>query len=164
MFSFLRPQYMNDPPAWFYPRILVGAGDMLSPSFCRAHNITHVINCAFPEDSPFWFRQNFPKKYVCIAAHDSANVNILSWYDQFESILTQFLREPGSGTVFVHCQCGINRSAFLTLTYVCRRFNFPYESTLLSTKSQRPCMYTNPVFTNQTREFINGRVPSEEDP
>ena len=159
---FLRPVYLQQPPAWFYPRILVGAGEMLSQSFLRRHGITHVINCAFPEDSPAWFKNTFPDRYMCLSAHDTLHSNILDWYPKFDETMTAFLREPGSGTIFVHCQCGINRSAFLALTYVTTHYNMPYEPTFVALKRQRPCMLTNPVFRKQTEEFVNGRVPNSE--
>jgi protein-tyrosine phosphatase len=158
----LRPNYMTQPPAWFYSRILVGAGEMLTASFCNKHNITHVINCAFPADCPHWFPQRYRSKYVCIGAYDTVNHNILDWYTSFDVALTNFLRE-GDGTVFVHCQCGINRSAFLALTYVTTHFGLPYEITFNALKKQRPCMFTNPVFRKQTEEFVNGRVPNSKD-
>jgi len=160
---FLRPVYLQQPPAWFYPRILVGAGDMLSQSFLRKYNITHVINCAFPEDSPVWFKNTFPDRYVCLSAHDTSQSNILDWYPIFEERLTSFLRAPGSGTIFVHCQCGINRSAFLSLTYVTKHYGLPYETTYAALKRQRPCMFTNSVFRKQTEEFVNGRVQNSQD-
>ena len=136
---------------------------MLTPSFFRRHNITHVVNCAFPEDSPEWFRKAYPTRYVCLSAHDSTVVDILTWYPTFDETLTAFLRDPKCGTVFVHCQCGINRSAFLTLTYVTKHYGLPYGTTFASLKRQRPCMFTNPVFRKQTEEFVNGRVPNSQD-
>jgi hypothetical protein len=161
--QFLRPRYLSEPPAWFYPRILVGAGEMLTPSFFRRYSITHVINCAFPMHSPEWFRKAYPDRYVCLNAVDAADVNILTWYQSFEETLSRFLRE-GNGTVFVHCQCGINRSAFLTLTYVVQKFGMPYEKLMVSLKRQRPCMFTNQVFRKQTEEFTNGRLQDTKDP
>lgn len=155
---FLRPNYMVESPAWFYPRILVGAGEMLTLSFIRKYGITHVINCAYPEHSPNWFKKSFPDRYVCLNAEDSLTSNILDWYPKFEETLTSFLREPGSNTVFIHCKCGINRSAFLTLTYVTSHYRLPYESMFITMKRQRPCMFTNPVFRKQTEEFVNGRI------
>ena len=133
---------------------------MLSPSFCRRYNITHVINCAFPEHSPTWFKNTFPQRYMCLSAHDTLQSNILDWYPTFEETLTTFLRTPGAGTVFVHCQCGINRSAFLALTYITKHYGLPYEHAFGALKRQRPCMFTNPVFRKQTEEFVNGRVPN----
>ena len=160
--QFLRPRYLSEPPAWFYPRILVGAGEMLTPSFFRRYNITHVINCAFPIHSPEWFRKAYPSRYVCLSAEDAPDVNILTWYAAFEDALSRFLRE-GNGTVFVHCQCGINRSAFLALTYIVEKYGLPYEKTLLGLKKQRPCMFTNSVFRKQTEEFTNGRLQNPQD-
>jgi len=161
--QFLQPRYLFEPPAWFYPRLLVGAGEMLTPAFIRKYGITHVINCAYPEHSPEWFRSSFPNRYACLKAEDSINVNILNWFPLFEETLTSFLREPGSNTIFIHCQCGINRSAFLALTYVTSHYGLPYESMFGMMKRQRPCMFTNPVFRKQTEEFVNGRIQNSED-
>lgn len=160
--QFLRPRYLYEQPAWFYSRILVGAGEMLTPSFFRRNSITHVINCAFPEHSPEWFRKAYPTRYACMNATDTLESNILDWYPQFEATLSAFLRE-GNGTVFIHCQCGINRSAFLTLTYIVQKFGLPYEKTFWNLKRQRPCMFSNPVFRKQTEEFTNGRIQNPQD-
>ena len=158
--QFLRPRYLFEQPAWFYPRILVGAGEMLTATFLNKYAITHVINCAFPEHSPDWFRLKYPTRYRCLNAEDSINVNILNWYPAFEETVSTFLRDPACRTIFVHCQCGINRSAFLTLTYVTSHYGLPYDVTFQTLKRQRPCMFTNPVFRKQTEEFVNGRVPN----
>jgi hypothetical protein len=133
---------------------------MLTPSFVRTHNITHVINCAQEGDSPDWFKKALPERYFCLNAHDSLESNILTWYSKFESVLRGFL-QSGGGTVFIHCQCGINRSAFLALAYVCKNFSLEMNSVLLSTRQVRSCMFTNAVYRKQVEDFIiNGRVQS----
>ena len=154
---------MKQPPAWFHSRILVGAGAMLTPSFSIQHGITHVINCAFDEDSPSWFRERNPSRYVVMRAHDTPYHNILDWFPHFEETMRSFLRE-GNGTVFVHCQAGINRSASLALTYVAKNFHIPIDDLVPSVKRQRPCMFSNQVYMNQVKEFINGCIQSEENP
>ena len=154
-------QHMVQPPAWFFPRILVGAGAMLTPDFVRHHEISHVINCAYPEDSPRWFQTFNRTRYCCLNAADSHDVNILDWYPKFELMLSIFLRDFGSRTVFVHCQCGINRSAYLALTYIAKNFHFNYDETFRALKRQRPCMFSNQVFRKQTEEFVNGCLQSE---
>lgn len=151
--------YLRQAPAWFYSRILVGAGPMLTPAFARKYNITHVINCADESACPPWFRKTNPKKYKCLNAIDSPFTNILSWYPLFEATLHQFLKE-GTGNVFVHCQCGINRSGFLALTYVCKNFGLAMQQLMEATRRQRPILFQNTVFMSQVEEFINGRVPS----
>lgn len=147
--------YQKDPPALFHPNILVGAGEMLTPAFVKKYEITHVINCAEDSDSPTWWRNSHPGKYYHIEAQDSLNADILKWYPEFKAILKLYLQDPSSMTVFVHCQCGINRSAFLSLMYVCDVFKFPLKSTELAVVKQRPCMMTNTSFRKQVFEALN---------
>jgi len=141
--------YLVDPPALFHPHILVGAGEMLTPAFVKKYEITHVINCAQESDSPSWFKEKNPDKYYCINAEDSLSVNIMKWYPEFKAVLKHYLQDPEARKVFVHCQCGINRSAFLALMYVCDVFKFPFAGTELSVLKQRPCMMSNTSFREQ---------------
>jgi hypothetical protein len=158
---FGHPDYMKQPAAWFHARILVGAGAMLTPSFCARNGVTHVINCAFDDDSPSWFRERNPNSYAVMCAHDTYRHRILDWYVLFEEAMHSFLRQ-GTGTVFVHCQAGMNRSAFLALTYVAKNFHIRLDDLVPSVKRQRPCMFSNQVYMNQVKEFINGRIQSAE--
>jgi hypothetical protein len=157
------PDYLKLPPAYFHSRVLVGAGAMLTPAFAETHRITHVINCAFDEDSPSWWRMRFPQKYKVLNAIDSVRVNILDWYPVFEETLQAFLRE-GDGSVYVHCQAGINRSGFLALAYSCKNLGMDLDTLVASVKRQRTCILQNPVFMNHVKEFINGRVQNSETP
>lgn len=93
-------------------------------------------------------------------AIDSPLHNILDWYPAFETALRTFLRE-GTGVVYVHCQAGMNRSAFLALTYVLKNFRQSMDVFIPSVRRQRPCMFQNVVFMNQVKEFINGCIQSE---
>lgn len=140
--------------AWFHSRILVGSGDWITPSRIARYNVTHVLNCSMDVFSPLWWRLSHPGQYAVLNAIDAKDVNILTWYPKFEITLRRFLRE-GDGVVYVHCQAGMNRSAFLALTYVCKNFDIPYDRLMMTTKQQRPCMYQNQVFMNQTKEFVN---------
>ena len=150
--------YKKDSPALIHPNILVGSGEMLTQQFAEKHMITHVINCALEEDSPAWFKLQHEFNYACLSAVDSLNVNILEWYPAFKSILKQFLQDPTSRTVFVHCQCGINRSAFLALMYVCDVFGFPYDKTEMSIIQQRPCALTNNSFREQVSQALKNKA------
>ena len=155
------PDYLRQPPAWFHTRILVGPGSVLTPRFVSNHNITHVINCAFHEDSPEWYRRDSPHTYACMEAHDSPHHNILLWYPKFEAYMVHFLRQS-SGTIYVHCQAGMNRSAFLALIYVCKHFSMTPEVMIPILKRQRPCMFQNTVYRDQVEKFINGYLQSAE--
>lgn len=138
---------MNQPPVRVYPNILLGAGHMLTPTFAAKHGITHVINCAFPEDSPLWFRKAHPDNYACMAAYDSVNVKILDWYPRFEDLMRHFLRES-KGTVFVHCQAGINRSAYLLLFFMTKNFGHDFGKLVRQVRMFRT-VCTNPAFMKE---------------
>jgi protein-tyrosine phosphatase len=146
--------WVNDPPAVIHPNVMFGSGKMLTIEFVKERNITHVINCAYDEDSPEWFRNVYPKKYACMNAQDSLITDITLWYPGFEKIMQKFLRENDSKVIFVHCQCGINRSGYLTLLYACLNFKFPLIETVKSIIKQRPCALTNPSFRIQVAEYI----------
>jgi protein-tyrosine phosphatase len=145
--------WQDDPPAYIHSRILFGAGFFITPKFVQDHEITHVINCAFDSDSPQWFKNKFPDKYICLNAVDSLDANILDWYPVFEKALHTFLREPNSKKVYIHCQCGINRSGFLSLAFMTKRLNIEFETGIAVILAQRPCALTNASYKQQVYQF-----------
>jgi len=149
----------NDPPAKIHTNILFGPGHYLTPGFVRMHNITHVVNCAFNKDSPSWFREKHPDNYACIEAIDSTECNILEWYPQFEKVMNTFLRSDACGKIYVHCQCGINRSGYLALLFMCKKFGYSFETATNSILRQRPCALTNSAYKAQVKSHLehNGR-------
>lgn len=160
--------YLDEPPAWFFPRILVGSGAMLTRRFADTMNITHVINCADMNATPLWFRMFRSEHIAVLNARDSTNAHLDEWYSFFEYILLQYLRSPGSQTIFIHCQCGINRAPSLSALYVMKNYNISWNQLRESVLRQRPCMFTNHSFRNQLETFSqnkairNGHIPSSE--
>ena len=155
------PDYLRQPAAWFHTRILVGPGAYLTPRYASENRITHVINCANDVFSPVWWRERNPDRYVALNAIDSPHHNILDWYEAFETAARHYLRQPGCGVVYVHCQAGMNRSGFLALAYVCKNFHLPMDAMVTAAKRQRPVILQNPVFMNQVKDYLYGRVSSE---
>lgn len=145
----------KDPPAYIHPRIMFGSGMILTPSFTKKHNITHVINCANDEDSPDWFKIANPTKYVCLYAEDSLGANIFYWYPAFEYAMQTFMKDSSCETIYIHCQCGINRSGYLTLIYACEKLGFDLKDVFKSILQQRPCAFTNPAYRRQIEEHFN---------
>ena len=152
---------MQCPPAWVYPRILLGAGRQLTPLFTAKYNITHVVNCAFADDCPEWWRKRHAGHYAQLNAVDSMAVRILDWYPEFETWMRLFLRST-NGTVFVHCKAGINRSAFLVLTFVCKNFGIDFRTLLSAVRKQRPIVCNNSAFMKQVEDELSGRVQGPE--
>lgn len=153
--------WQRDNIACVYPQILVGAGCQLTPEYALRAQITHVINCAFPEDSPPWFKKINPDRIVTLGAIDSSDVSILDWYPAFEHAMSLFLRDPECKHVYVHCQCGINRSAYLALAYVIDHFDIPMDVAALNLVYQRPCALSNPAFWSQLQTFANSRASNK---
>jgi len=152
---------MQCQPAWVYPRILLGAGNQLTPIFTAKYNITHVVNCAFAGDCPEWWRKGHPGNYAELHAIDSMAVKILDWYPEFENWMRFFLRST-NGTVFVHCKAGVNRSAYLVLTFVSKNFGIDFRRLLAAVRRQRPIICDNSAFMRQVEDELYGRVQSEE--
>ena len=146
--------FQNDPPARLHPNIMFGAGVMLTDGFIQKHKITHIINCAFPQDCPEWVQKNFEDKYVCLQAIDSLEADITKWYPMFAFFMDQFLKDNKCEMIYVHCQAGINRSGFLTLLYCCDKFEYAFIPTCKSIVKQRPCALRNYVFFQQVRKYI----------
>jgi hypothetical protein len=142
-----------DNPAWIYPNICLGAGATLTPFFVNKNRITHVINCAHAQDSPAWFRRAYPSRYAQLEAWDSPVVKILSWYPAFETAMRSFLRQPDA-VVYVHCQMGINRSAFLLLYFMCKNFGLDFDTLLSAVRKQRPQICSNMAFMKEVREAL----------
>jgi hypothetical protein len=143
-------------PAWVYPNICLGAGASLTPFFVNTNRVTHVINCAYSENSPAWFRRSYPSRYAQLDAHDSIQVKILDWYPAFETAMRTFLRAPNA-VVFVHCQAGINRSAFLLLYFMCKNFGLDFPTLLAAVRKQRPQICQNPAFMEEVTDAL--KVP-----
>ena len=144
--------YAADPPAKVHTRIIFGPGIFLTKSFCEKHKITHVINCAFEEDCPTWFKNEYSKNYVCVSAEDGLDKNILEWYPAFEKSMASFLKSKDCKVVYVHCKAGINRSGFLTLLFLCLHFGYNYTESIKCIIRQRPCALQNPTYQIQVEK------------
>jgi hypothetical protein len=115
---------------------------------------THIVNCAEDCLGDPDFIEAYPERYACIGAIDSIEEDITEWYPAFQTAMDKFLSDPECTLIYVHCECGINRSAFLTLMYVCIKFGYPVETVLKSMLLQRPCMFTNMVYRKQSIDYI----------
>lgn len=154
------PIFLTQPPAWFHTRILVGPAAYITQSFVAEHDIRYIINCAFDEYTAHWFRSRYPARHHVLEAEDDVRMNILSWYNEFEGKLREFLQ--GDGIVYVHCHAGMNRSASLALAYCCCNLGMDVDDLLASVLKQRPCMFANTIYKEQVRQFIkDGQLPSQ---
>lgn len=146
--------WRNDAIAKVHMRIYLGSREEVDLLTFHTHNITHAINCAEDWWSSRWFKGEFPERYTCIGAEDSATFDITSVYPAFEKTVDKYLADPDCQNVYIHCKCGINRSAFLLLMYMCTRFDYSIESVVQTICTQRPCCFQNMLFRKQVEEYL----------
>jgi hypothetical protein len=140
--------WRQDGNAHIHMRIVIGSATRIIPT------ATHVVNCAEDALGCTDFKTAYPSRYACIGAIDSVHEDITKWYPAFEKVMNAFLADPECKVVYVHCECGINRSAFLTLMYVCIKFGYSVEAVIKNIAIQRPCVFTNIVYRTQAIEYI----------
>jgi protein tyrosine phosphatase len=146
--------WMNDPIARLHSRIYFGKAADVDIYTLNHRDITHVVNCAEDHVARGWFKECFPERYTFIGAIDSISEDITKWYPQFETVMNKFLSDPECKNIYVHCACGVNRSGFLCLIYMCLKFGMTIESAMNTILIQRPCALTNPTFQKQSVEYI----------
>jgi protein-tyrosine phosphatase len=142
------------PLAKIHPRIIVGSAESVDLYTISMYGITHVINCAEDWVTSKWFKTEFPDRIVCIGALDHRTEDITKWYPLFEETMNKFLADSSCVTIYVHCECGINRSAFLSLIYMCKKFGMSMQNVIKNILIQRPCALTNENFRKQVVDYI----------
>jgi hypothetical protein len=146
--------WKEDNLAMAHPRIILGPAHAVTPSVIRDNNISHIVNCADNVIGSEWFKAEYPTRYDYIGAIDGYDQDITKWYPKFEETMNRFLADPDCSRIYVHCECGINRSAFLTMIYMCIKFGYPISMVITSMTQQRPCVLRNPTFREQAIEYI----------
>jgi hypothetical protein len=146
--------WRTDSFAVIHPRIILGSSINVDLHTISAYGITHVINCADDTCGSKWFKNEWPDRYAYINAIDDEKEDITTWYPAFEQVMNTFLASKDCKNIYVHCQCGINRSAYLLLMYSCIKFRYSLENTIKNIAVQRPCCFTNQAFRKQVVEYI----------
>lgn len=146
--------WINDRIARIHPKIYLGGSRTIDIHTFNERSITHVVNCANDDWCPSWFKFEFPERYACINAIDSSDVDITTWYPKFAETMNVFLRDPECKGIYIHCQCGINRSAFLAMMFLCLRFGYSIDESFKTIAMQRPCTFMNESFRKQAIDYI----------
>jgi len=144
----------KDPIARVHPKIYMGPANKIDLFTFSSLGITHVVNCAEEWVSNEWYLREFPERYACIGALDHRTEDIIKWYPKFEETMNRFLADASCNTIYVHCECGINRSAFLCLIYMCKKFGMSMQNVIKNILIQRPCALTNESFRKQVVDYI----------
>ena len=144
----------KDAIAKVHSRIYMGSAKDVDLFTFSSLGITHAVNCAEDWVSNKWYLEECPEQYACIGALDHKTEDITKWYPEFQSVMNKFLVNPNCNSIYVHCECGINRSGFLLLMYLCIKFGMSPEVVATNILKQRPCALTNPSFRVQAIDYI----------
>jgi dual specificity phosphatase 12 len=110
--------------------------------------VTAIVNCT--RRIPCHFRDQ-GMKYCRIAIYDEAEADILTYLQGATTFLNAILTDGGS--VLVHCEQGISRSASVVLAYFMRFHQMTRDQAYVEVKRRRPKINPNPGFWKQLEAF-----------
>ena len=157
-------QQYDYPPCKVTERIWLGSmWDANDVDWLRRTGITHVVNCAQPNDrfERVTAQAAGIRGVLVLDAEDAPDYPILHLHSNaVKTFMNHVLAEPDT-KVLIHCMAGVNRSAALVLAYMSyhedlevRRSKFLhiYEHVL----KQRPIILINDSFYEQLVQWANG--------
>ena len=157
-------QNTDYPPCKVTDRIWLGSmWDANDVDWLRRTGITHVVNCAQPNDrfERVTCREAGIRGVIVLDADDAPDYPILQLHSRaVKTFMDHVLAEPDA-KVLIHCMAGVNRSAALVLAYTSyhedievRRAKFLhiYEHVL----KQRPIILINDSFYDQLIQWAYG--------
>lgn len=130
------------------------------PSACnydelKSLKVTHILNVVagvlpmFPND--------FTYKNIDIC--DTPTVPISNYFEECVKFITDAIK--GGGCVYVHCMCGISRSATMIAAYLISQGYTDEQATKLI-KEKRPCTNPNKGFRRQLKKYYESHVSQKE--
>eukprot|EP00455_Lapot_gusevi_P027359 TRINITY_DN2894_c0_g2_i1.p1 TRINITY_DN2894_c0_g2~~TRINITY_DN2894_c0_g2_i1.p1 ORF type:complete len:204 (+),score=34.33 TRINITY_DN2894_c0_g2_i1:75-686(+) len=109
--------------------------------------ITHVVDATAMNVEPF--PERF--RYLHLEIYDLNNFPIQEHFETAADFIHE-ARQNG-GSVLVHCQAGVSRSASLVLAYLMKYENMSFDDAHHLLKEKRPCIYPNAGFKLHLKTF-----------
>jgi protein-tyrosine phosphatase/predicted kinase len=110
----------------------------------QQRKVSHIITCR--NDPPRPDVSSFA--WLGIDIDDVPDSKIMHFFDQTYNFI-----EDAKVGVLVHCKQGVSRSATITIAYLMRKFNVPYEAAFNFVFSKRPFIDPNVGFRKQLKEY-----------
>ncbi|KAG0692623.1 Dual specificity protein phosphatase 13 isoform A [Chionoecetes opilio] len=157
-----------------FPGVLLGDADTaLSTHEIKDNGITHVLNAAqgtnnhaysgYVGTNPTYYGKLRNVKFMGIPAMDMPSFYIRPYLRQAADFIDKALKE--GGRVFVHCVCGISRSASLVVAFLMLKRGMNV-TTAVSTIKKKRNVYPNQGFLSQLCDLDyelrkSGELPAE---
>jgi hypothetical protein len=129
---------------WLY----LGGAEGWTAAWLAECNVTHVVNMAAKD-----VRYMLPSsvKTLCVAADDNDSYDLFAhWPDVFS-----FISSAVTGSVFIHCVAGINRSASFAVAAVCLIERRSFLSVFREVLRRRPGILSNLHFQCQLLHCVH---------
>ena len=110
-------------------------------------NIVGIVNCA--PCTPNFHRDN-NIAYCNVPVNDIEGANISTFFDGAITFLQHMLQK---GSVLVHCQMGISRSATIVIAYLMKVHQMSLTDAYFECKRKRPMIRPNDGFWNQLLQY-----------
>ncbi len=109
-------------------------------------NIVGVVNCT--PHVPCYHRTHF--RYCQVPVQDVMSEDIMTYLERTSSFIDAMLNE---GSVLVHCEQGMSRSATVTMAYLMRYHRMTREQSYVFCKAKRPMINPNEGFWKQLETY-----------
>mmetsp|Transcript_33239 Transcript_33239/g.67778 ORF Transcript_33239/g.67778 Transcript_33239/m.67778 type:complete len:278 (-) Transcript_33239:271-1104(-) len=138
---------------------LGGKLDAKSFSTLKQRNVVRILNVTPAKETgitagvPNYFEQNksgLSIKYKRISVYDASTSDLLSYAEEMVNFISSGLHH---GSVLVHCQRGVSRSATAVIFYLIRKANMTYEQALQLCKQRRSTVDPNAAFCEQLKRY-----------
>jgi len=137
---------------------LGGKVDAKSQSTLVQRNVLRILNVTPAKEAgitagvPNYFenKSSMGMKYKRISVYDSTTSDLLPFAEEIVQFISNGLHH---GSVLVHCQRGVSRSATSVIMFLMRKANMTMEQSLQLCKRRRPVVDPNSAFMDQLRAY-----------
>lgn len=126
--------------------LYLGSQDCVDMEVIQKFKITHVLSVGIPMPEGNW---NELSLYIpCLDLPETILTDIWSMSNEFIETVKE-----RNGTVLVHCNAGVSRSASVVIGYLIMKCGFSFESAYDLVKSKRNCVRPNDGFLKQLKNL-----------
>ena len=122
--------------------------------FKRILNVTPAKEAGITAGVPNYFESSSGSskiiKYKRISVYDASTSDLLSYADEIVQFIGNGLHH---GSVLVHCQRGVSRSATAVIMFLMRKANMTMNQSLKLCRRRRPMVDPIPTFLDQLRTY-----------
>jgi len=147
--KFICNGHANEILPGLYLGDITAASELMKDELEKLH-ITGIVKCTMDSNIDF-FHQDI--EYIRVAIHDSEIAQIGIYLSGCCDFINRHINN--SGSVLVHCQRGVSRSASIVIAYLIKYHKMTLENAFIHTKQRRILTSPNIGFWKELMAFVN---------